>query len=149
MNRIFTFSALSLFALFLQPLTLFANIAEGEALERQMWTNMKSGAWEAVEKHMAPFFQSIHQDRARNKTEEMKLIRNLKLGDYTISEMKVTEGKDTYVITYMIAVNETIDSEKLSKAMQPRLSVWKKIDGTWQWTAHANLNPIQYENASF
>jgi hypothetical protein len=42
----------------------------------------------------------------------------------------------------MISVQETIDIEQLPTKPTPRLSVWKKGAGAWQWICHANLNPI-------
>jgi hypothetical protein len=49
---------------------------------------------------------------------------------------------DNVVVTYMISVQETIDIEQLPTKPTPRLSVWKKGTGGWQWICHANLNPI-------
>ena len=56
---------------------------EGEALVRQAWALMKANDVKAVDKLMAPGFQSAHSDGARDKAAEPKLIAGLKLSDLT------------------------------------------------------------------
>jgi hypothetical protein len=117
-------------------------MSQGEMLERQMWEDIKTQNWDGIENHIASSFQSIHQDGARGKAEEMTLIKKLAIGDYSITDMKVTECEDAIIVTYMIAVPETIDKQRLSINPAPRMSVWQNNSGVWQWIAHANLNPI-------
>ena len=116
--------------------------AEGEKMERQMWADFKAKDWKAVESKIAEGFQSIHPDGPRDRAGEIALIENLKLGEFTLSNFKSTVNGDNIVVTYMIAVQETIDQKRLPGKPAPRLSVWKKGTHGWQWICHANLNPI-------
>jgi Domain of unknown function (DUF4440) len=116
--------------------------SEGEKLERQMWADFKGKDWKAVESKIADGFQSVHPDGARDRAGEIKLIENLNLGQFTLSNFKSTTVGDTIVVTYMIAVHETIDQKRLPTKPTPRLSVWKRGPHGWQWICHANLNPI-------
>ena len=116
--------------------------SEGEKMERQMWADFKAKEWKAVESKIADGFQSIHPDGARDRAGEISLIENLKLGEFTLSNFKSTVNGDNIVVTYMIAVQETIDQKRLPTKPAPRLSVWKKGTHGWQWICHANLNPI-------
>ena len=123
--------------------SLYADTSEGESLERALWSNMDDHYWSTIENSIAPQFQSVHPDGARNKAQELALIKNLDIGKYELSNFKVTETKnDTLIVTYLIAVHEVIDKEKMSGQKAPRLSIWQKIDGKWLWIAHANLNPM-------
>ncbi|HXO92704.1 MAG TPA: nuclear transport factor 2 family protein [Candidatus Acidoferrum sp.] len=119
-----------------------AGASEGEKMERQMWADFKAKDWEAVERRIADGFQSIHPDGPRDRAGEITLIKNLNLGEFTLSNFKSTVNGDNIVVTYMIAVKETIDQERLATKTTPRLSVWKKGTHGWQWICHANLNPI-------
>jgi hypothetical protein len=119
-----------------------AGAAEGEKMERQMWADFKAKDWKEVESKIAEGFQSIHPDGARDRAGEIKLIENLNLGEFTLSNFKSTVNGDNIVVTYMIAVQETIDQKRLLTKTTPRLSVWKKGTHGWQWICHANLNPI-------
>lgn len=107
-----------------------------------MWADFKAKDWATVERKIADGFQSIHPDGSRDRAEEITLIKNLNLGEFTLSNFKSTVNGDNIVVTYMIAVQETIDQQRLSTKVTPRLSVWKKGTHGWQWICHANLNPI-------
>lgn len=118
---------------------LFAESSfQGEALERQMWMDIKTKDWVSVQSRISPEFQSIHPDGIRNREQEIQLIKKLDIGDYTFSDFRVTDSEDTLIITYTINVSETIDKERLPAKASPRLSVWQMTDGSWQWIVHAN-----------
>lgn len=116
---------------------------EGEKLEKQLWEDFKAKNWNSIEAKISPDFQSIHSDGARNDKEELRLIKNLNLGKYTLSDFKITERGSTIIITYMVAAEETIDQKRMPKNPMPRMSVWQKNGEKWEWIAHANLDPIK------
>ena len=107
-----------------------------------MWEDMKHRNFSAVEQNIAKEFQSIHTFGALTREAEVELIRDLNLGSYEITQLKTTENSDTIVVTYMISVKEKIENQQLSDKPAPRLSVWKNINGKWQWIAHANLKVV-------
>jgi hypothetical protein len=111
-------------------------------MERQMWADFKAKEWKVVETKIAEGFQSIHPDGPRDRAGEISLIEHLNLGEFALSNFKTTVNGDNIVVTYMIAVQETIDQKRLPAKQTPRLSVWKKGTHGWQWICHANLNPI-------
>jgi hypothetical protein len=125
-----------------QETPVSAGASEGEKMERQMWADFKAKEWKAVESKIAEGFQSIHPDGARDRAGEISLIEHLNLGEFTLSNFKTTVNGDNIVVTYTIAVLETIDRKRLPTKPTPRLSVWKKGPHGWQWICHANLNPI-------
>jgi Domain of unknown function (DUF4440) len=126
----------------MNPTNHTTGASAGEKMERQMWADFKAKDWAAVEKKIAEGFQSIHPDRPRDRAKEIELIKNLNLGEFTLSNFKSTVNGDNIVVTYMIAVHETIDQKRLGTKPTRRLSVWRKGTPGWQWTCHANLNPI-------
>jgi hypothetical protein len=134
------FSTLTLLSASTFP--LIAETSLGEKLETQMWDYMKHQNFSGVENHIAEQFQSIHTFGALTRTAEIELIKNLYLGSYEISNVKVTENGDTLVVTYLISVKEKIENKQLSATPAPRMSVWQKIDGEWKWIAHANLKEV-------
>ena len=115
----------------------------GEKLVRQLWADLETNNIEAIEKMIAPGFQSIHQDGARDCAQEIELIKNLDLGEYTLSDFKVTENGPVIVVSYFVSVQETIEGERLSSEPAARLSVFTKIEDEWQWLAHANLKSLK------
>jgi hypothetical protein len=115
---------------------------DGEKIEKQMWKDIKAKNWKVVENKIAEGFQSVHPDGARDRASEISLIKNLNVGEVTLSDLKSTMNGDNIVVTYMISAQETIDLERLPTKPAPRLSVWKEGASGWQWISHANLTPI-------
>jgi len=119
---------------------------EGEKLERQLWSYIKSLDVKTLEQKIAHEFQSIHPDGARNKLQELELIKKLHLGNFSFSNFKSTESHDTIIVTYMISADENIAGQHLSHKTTPRLSIWKKSSNSgWQWIAHANLHSLSHQ----
>jgi hypothetical protein len=119
---------------------LSAEASLGETLETQMWEDMKHYNWSKVEENIAPDFKSVHWFGPLDREKEIALIKSLYLGNYKISDLNSEQNGDTITVTYMIAVSETIDDLRSNSKPTPRLSVWKKNNGKWQWIAHANCN---------
>ena len=115
----------------------------GEKLLRQLWADMKKPDMEVIEKTIAKGFQSVHQYGSNNREQEIKLIKGLKLGKYTLSNIKITRNGPVIVATYFVSVEEIIKGKRLSKKPAPRLSVFLKTDSGWKWIAHANLKPLK------
>ncbi|MBU0504636.1 nuclear transport factor 2 family protein [bacterium] len=120
-----------------------SNTEMGKELVEKAWVDMKQGNVEALDKMMSPAFQSIHQDGARNKKEELALISKLNLGDYKLTNFKVSFDGAVLLASYFVTVTETIDGKQLDKTPAPRLSVFVKKDNNWLWIAHANLKPLK------
>lgn len=118
-----------------------SDMSVGEMLERQMWEDIKTGKTEIYEAKIADGFRSVHEDGVRGREQEIKLLKELNLGDYVLSRFNVTRQADTLIVTYFVkTTKETINGTELSTALTPRLSVWIKNEQGWQWIAHANLN---------
>ncbi|MCF8228220.1 MAG: nuclear transport factor 2 family protein [Bacteroidales bacterium] len=121
---------------------------DGRMLEKKIWRDFNKRDMDAISSKISDAFQSVHQDGARDKQQELKLLRNLDLGQYKLSDFKVTQQGNVVVVTYMISAIETIDGKILSKKPAPRMSVWIKDDTSWKWIGHANLKP-QDEQAQY
>ena len=58
--------------------------------------------------------------------------------NYSHDDLVVTSGDNVLVVRYMLQIDETIDGRAISRRA-PRLTVFRKIDGDWKVTAHANF----------
>jgi hypothetical protein len=136
MLKIFLFSVV-MFA----HVSLFADISQGETLERQRWEAIKKQNWKDLDNLTAPYFQLSTFDGARTKEQFMNVAKSLNISDYTLSDFVITEGPGVVVVTYEINLTETIRGERLTSNAS-RLSVWLNDNGKWQIIAHAVLIPV-------
>ena len=114
----------------------------GKELVLQLWVDMKANNWEGLQKQIAPGFQSIHQDGARDDKVQIELIKGLNLSEYTIDNIKVTMEGQVIIVTYQVNVEETIAGNRIQKVAM-RLSAWLKSEDGWKWIIHANLVPLK------
>jgi Domain of unknown function (DUF4440) len=117
-------------------------VADGEELVRTLWADFNSNDEAVFENWISDGFQSVHEDKARCKDEEVKVLEALHLGKYTLDDFKSTQDKNILVVTYTVSVHETIDGKILPTAPAERLSVFMYDGKDWKWIAHANLNPM-------
>ena len=115
----------------------------GEKLLSQLWVDMQKPDMERIEKTTAKGFQSVHQYGSNTREQQIKLIKTLNFGEYTLSDVEITRNGPVIVATYLVSVEETIKGKQLSKKPAPRLSVFLKTDSGWQWIAHANLKHLK------
>jgi hypothetical protein len=92
---------------------------------------------------MASGFQSAHQHGAHNRDQEIALIKGVNLGEYTLSDFKVTQTGPAVIVTYLASVEETIEGKRLGSQPAARLDVFLETDRGWQWITHANLRPLK------
>lgn len=115
----------------------------GEKLVRQVWTDMKNLDVASLEKTLAKGFQSVHEYGAYDREQEIALIKKVKVGEYSLSDIKVTRNGPVIVVTYLASVEETIKGKRLHLKPAPRLSVFLKTDDGWKWMVHANLHGLE------
>ncbi|MCF7791765.1 MAG: nuclear transport factor 2 family protein [Victivallales bacterium] len=141
-------SLIILFAVFLPLCLTFAgkdtvikanDTVKGIELVKTIWNEMKNGNVKKLSKIISTDFQSIHQDGARNKKQELELIKNLNLKYYTLKNFSVTKSNDIIMVIYDVEVFETINGEELKEVTSPRMSIFQKVGKKWLWIAHANL----------
>lgn len=58
--------------------------------------------------------------------------------NYALDDLVATTGGDVMVVRYTLQIDETIDGKTISRRA-PRLTTFRKIDGDWKVSAHANL----------
>jgi len=58
--------------------------------------------------------------------------------NFTLEDMVATSGGDVMVARYILQIDETIDGKTITRRA-PRLTAFRKIDGAWKISAHANF----------
>ena len=140
MRSTYAFVALALALILGQPPEAVAQNPSGEKLLKQFWAATKSGDTTQQAKIFAKALQSVHEDGARDRAQELDLLKKVNIGEYTLSDIKITEQGPVIVATYFAEVAETLAGKRLPEPKAARLTVFLKTDDGWQAIAHANLN---------
>jgi len=115
-----------------------ADFELGKRLVTQVFQYMKDRNTVDIEKITSPAFQSIHQDGAIGKKEEMDLIKNLHLKEYFLDDFKVTRYDNSLVVSYSFTGGEIISGKYVASKSSMRLDCFLKVKDSWQWLAHVN-----------
>ena len=141
-STMFWASAAALFFFF--PLPAFAGEDLGEKLIRSFFADSASRNHAAIEKILAPSFQSVHTDGVRDRAAELELIRNIKLGTHTLANFKTTRNDSVLVVTFEVnASSEVLAGKTVAQGSYPRMAVWQDTDSGWQLVAYANFAPLK------
>ncbi len=116
--------------------------ALGQQQVERLWADFAQSDLAALDKFVAPGFQSLHKDGARDWAQERKLIADLKLTPYVLTDYKITHNGDVLVVTYQCKVGETISDARLAKEATPRLDVFQLTGGKWLLLSHVNVRDV-------
>jgi hypothetical protein len=131
-----------LFAMvFLVSTSLMAEVSKGEILERHMLKDIKAKNWAEVEKNIAPYFQAVLLNKILNREEVLIDLKKSSINEHVLSNIKVTQGPNVFIVTYDISLTETLSGNTISSKAS-RISVWHNNNGIWQWAAHGVLIPM-------
>jgi len=114
----------------------------GEKLVTELFAALEAKNWDKLENMIHPAFQSVHHDGARNKSQEIQLLKRLDLGNYQLSKFKITMSDTILVVSYIVSAEELIDGKLTLSEPSCRLSVFHKTDDGWKWVSHASFIKI-------
>lgn len=107
------------------------------------FASMKAQNLDAAGKFLASSFVSLHSDGiTRNKDQELKLIKNLEMKDFHLTDFKYFESKNIITVTFKDLGNEMIDDARIPDKRESRMAVLQKTGNTWLIIAYANMAPI-------
>jgi Domain of unknown function (DUF4440) len=122
--------------------TSAADNALGQQQVEKLWAGFAQPDLAALDDFVAPGFQSLHEDGARDWTQERLLVAKLKITPYALSDYKVTRNGDVLLVTYQCRVGETIADAKLATTSTPRLDVFQLSGGEWKLLSHVNVRKL-------
>ncbi|MFZ5675590.1 MAG: nuclear transport factor 2 family protein [Pseudomonadota bacterium] len=95
-----------------------------------------------IEKVLAPEYQILRSDgTGHDKTSYLKSLPNQKVRS-KFSDIVARGAGDVMVLRYRIETDQTIEG-KTVEANSPRLSVFRRVDGQWLISAHANFAALK------
>jgi hypothetical protein len=124
------------------PVDTSPDAALGQQQVEKLWAAFAQPDLAALDRFVAPGFQSLHEDGARDWAQERLLVAELKLTPFILFGYKVSRHGDVLVVTYQCKVGETIGDAQLAKVSTPRLDVFQQTDGEWKLLSHVNVRKI-------
>ncbi|MEW9807536.1 nuclear transport factor 2 family protein [Mesorhizobium sp. ZMM04-5] len=136
-------AGLSVLAAGVRPLSAGEPLSEQQARAAlDPWIEaVYSGDPTRVDGVLGPEFQILRSDgTGHDKAGYLKALPKHN-APIVLSDIIATGNADVMVIRYRIDSDQTVDG-KAAKGNSPRLSVFRKEDGRWLLSAHANFAPL-------
>lgn len=116
----------------------------GEKLVRGFFADAKRHDMDAIEKTLAQGFQSIHTNGVSDRAGELEIIRNLKLGDHTLTDFETTRNGPVMIVTFAVdAPGEILGGKRVQAGTYERMAVWLETSSGWELIAYANVAPLK------
>ena len=115
----------------------------GETLVRLFWADVKAKNWDAVASTFADGFQSIRVNGATGRDKELALCKKISIGNYKLTDFKVTRQGPILTVSYRASVEEVFGGKKHTVKNVVRQSVWLNVGGKWKMIARAVMRPVR------
>lgn len=111
-----------------------------ESLEQKALDLIEAGRWQELSDMIAPECQFVTTYGVFEKAQAMALMQGMGLKDASIRSVRANACNDTLVVSFKLACTEWVAGKPQRRDFSPRLSVWKKIDGTYKCIAYGDFN---------
>jgi len=115
---------------------------EAKRLEELSVALIQEKNWQALEQLLSPACQFVTGHGSVGRTQAIKLMKEMNLGEVRFKDFKVTEAGPNLIVSFWLSASEMIGGKLLSPEFSPRLSVWQRVGPDWQCVAYADLNPV-------
>jgi hypothetical protein len=115
---------------------------EAKRLEELSVALIREKNWQALEQLLSPACQFVTDHGSIGRTEAMKLMKEMNLGEVRFKDFKVTKAGPNLIVSFWLSASEMVGGKLLSKEFSPRLSVWQRVGPDWQCIAYADFNPV-------
>ena len=107
--------------------------------EKAAWQAFKDKKPDDFKKVVSAKLVAVYTEGMSDMQKELADMQKWDMKSFAISDYKVTsDGSDTIVSTYKVAVEGTYDGKDQSGTYNAA-SVWKKQNGQWQAIFHTNV----------
>src|SRR5213594_3110835 len=139
MKRYITHTMVAFFATVAVSIAATPDKAAMEAKEKSAWQAFKDKNSDAFKKVISAKLMAVYAEGFSDMQKELADMQKWDMKSFAISDYKVTsDGSDTVVTTYKVAVEGTYDGKDQSGTYNAA-SVWKKQKGEWQAIFHTNV----------
>lgn len=123
------------------PARTFAETTGGEGMERMFWKDVKEANWVEVERMLASNYAGVTPAGIIDRTAALDQLRQMKLNDFSIGDLRTELNTSTFVVTYTITMNGTTGSQPLPSTPQHMMTVWQQQKKGWVMIAHSVTQP--------
>lgn len=118
------------------PARSFDEVTGGEGLERMFWKEIQAANWTEIERVIASNYAGMTASGPSDRAATIEQYRQWKLADFAIGDLKTEMNGPTFLVTYTITLNGTVNNQPLPSP-QHMMSVWHEHKKGWMMIGHS------------
>ena len=123
------------------PAHTLSQATGGEGLERVFWKEVQAGNWVEVERALASNYSGVTPGGMLDRSATLEQYRQWQLKDYTLGDLKTELNGTTFVVTYSITLNGSLNgtggAQPLPSVPQHMMTVWQQQEKGWVVITHS------------
>jgi hypothetical protein len=123
-----------------RPARAFSEATGAEALERIFWKEIQAGNWIEIDRVIASNYVGSAPGVSLDRAATLEQLRQWKLTDFAIGDLKTELNGPTFIVTYSITLNGTAAGQPLPSP-QHMMTVWHQHKSGWMVIAHSASQP--------
>ena len=131
-----------------RPVKAFGEATGGEGLERALWREIQQQDWKDLDAHIASNFVYIAPAGRWERSSALEHIEKMQVQDYSITDLTTEMNRDTFVVTYTIILQGTLQGQSLPNQPQRHMTVWQQQKRGWMAIAHTVFPAEQKPNVT-
>ena len=119
-----------------RPVKAVGEATGGEGLERALWREIQQQDWKDLDSHIASNFVYVTPAGRWERGAALQEIEKMQVQDYSITDLVTEMNRDTFVVTYTIILQGTLQGQPLPNQSQRHMTVWQQQKRGWMAIAH-------------
>ena len=113
----------------------------GEALERQLWNEIKARNWPELEKHLAPLFVANTSTLTLDRAAAVQRWKQFELQSVNVADIQTQPAGTDFVVTANVTLSGTVAGNPIPAEPFRTMTVWQQTSNGWVAVAHSDSLP--------
>ena len=117
----------------------WADATGGIGFERSFWEDVKGKNWNQLSGHIAGNYLAITPQGTMDRTTALERLQRMDLKSYSLANVKAELNGNTFVVTYQLTLEGTIDDKPISSDPMRMMTVWQQQKRGWVAIARSEM----------
>jgi len=109
----------------------WADATGGISFERSFWEDVKDKNWNQLSGHVADNYLVTNAQGILDRATAFERLQHMDLKSYSLANVKAELNGNTFVVTYQLTLEGTMDDKPIPSAPMRIMTVWQQQKRGW------------------
>ena len=125
------------------PVQTFSDATGGEGFEKSFWRDIQKQDWKDLDRRIASNYVYVTPTGRLERAAAFDRLQHMQILEYSIGELTTEMSGDTFVVSYTITLQGSVQGQGFADQPQRCLTVWHHEKSGWMAIAHTELGAVQ------